>query len=318
MSTNAVLQIQDLTKRYPAASNGEGKLALDRLNLTVYRGEIFGYLGPNGAGKTTTIRLLLDLIRPTSGSANILGLDAQKQSVNVKRFLGNLPSELTLWEHMTGTQIIHYLAGLRPGCDTRYAMQLAERLDLHLNQRVGSYSTGNRRKLGIVQALMHKPPFLILDEPTNGLDPLVRQTFNQMLEEVRDEGRTVFLSSHVLSEVEQICDRVGVLRDGVLQAVEGVHDLKQAYYRWVTIRTTETSVFNQAEWSALDGVEDVRITPGQVRLRVCGRMDAVVKLAARYPVDDLKVEEPSLEHFFMTFYDSSGSEGVKDGARRHD
>ena len=201
-----ILETINLTKHYP------GKLALDHLNLAVQQGEIFGYLGPNGAGKSTTIRLLLDLIRPTEGQAQILGMDTRRHSVAIKRHVGNLPAEVRLWDHLTGVQVLRYLCGLRPGCDWDYACSLAERLQLDLSTLVSDYSTGNRRKLGLIQALMHRPALLILDEPTTGLDPLVQQTFYDLMREIRNEGRTVFLSSHVLSEVETICDRVGILR----------------------------------------------------------------------------------------------------------
>ncbi len=300
MRQHIVLQTTDLTKRYPAARGQEGRLALDHLNLVVQRGEIFGYLGPNGAGKTTTIRLLLDLIRPSSGSVEILGLDSRRDSVTVKRLLGNLPSEVRLWDHMTGWQVLRYLSRLRPGCNFDHAVQLAERLNLNLNPRVRSYSTGNKRKLGIVQALMHRPPLLILDEPTMGLDPLVSQTFNQLLLEARDYGQTVFLSSHVLSEVEQVCDRVAVLRDGTLQAVERISELKNVFYRWLTFHTP--APLDADEWAALPGVNSVERLPNGIRVCLTGSVDAVVKLAARYPIHNLTIEEPTLEDFFMTFY----------------
>lgn len=300
MRQHIVLQTTDLTKRYPGNRSQPGRLALDQLNLVVQRGEIFGYLGPNGAGKTTTIRLLLDLIRPSSGSVQILGLDSRRDSVKVKRLVGNLPSEVRLWDHMTGWQVLRYMCRLRPGCDFQYAVQLAERLNLNLNPRVRSYSTGNKRKLGIVQALMHHPPLLILDEPTMGLDPLVSQTFNQLLLEARELGQTVFLSSHVLSEVEQVCDRVAVLRDGSLQAVERIRDLKNVFYRWLTFHTPAT--IDMAEWAALPGVNSVETVANGFRVCLTGSVDPVVKLAARYPIQNLSIEEPSLEDFFMTFY----------------
>jgi len=300
MRQHFVLQTIDLTKRYPGARGQVGRLALDRLNLSVERGEIFGYLGPNGAGKTTTIRLLLDLIRPSSGSAQILGLDSRRDSVTVKRLLGNLPSEVRLWDHMTGMQVLRFLSRLRPGCNFDHAVELAERLSLNLNLRVRSYSTGNRRKLGIVQALMHRPPLLILDEPTMGLDPLVSQTFNQLLLEARDRGQTVFLSSHVLSEVEQVCDRVAVLRDGTLQAVERISDLKNVFYRWMTFHTN--TVLDPDPWAALPGVNSVERVSAGLRVCLTGSVDPVLKLAARYPIHNLTIEEPSLEDFFMTFY----------------
>ena len=300
MRQHFALQTTDLTKRYPGTRNQPGRLALDRLNLSVQRGEIFGYLGPNGAGKTTTIRLLLDLIRPSSGSVQILGLDARRDSVTVKRLLGNLPSEVRLWDHMTGMQVLRYLSRLRPGCTFDHAIELAERLSLNLHTRVRGYSTGNKRKLGIVQALMHRPALLILDEPTMGLDPLVSQTFNQLLLEARELGQTVFLSSHVLSEVEQVCDRVAVLRDGSLQAVERISDLKNVFYRWLTFHSS--AVFDPEPWAALPGVNSAERVPGGLRVCLTGSVDPVLKLAARYPIHNMTIEEPSLEDFFMTFY----------------
>lgn len=300
MTQNVVLETINLTKRYAGTRGHPGRLALNRLSLTVQRGEIFGYLGPNGAGKTTTIRLMLDLIRPTEGSVRIFGLDAHRDAVSIKRMVGNLSSEVRLWDHLTGLQVLRYLCRLRPGCDFRYALELAERLNLNLNVSVRNYSTGNKRKLGIIQALMHKPQLLIFDEPTMGLDPLVSHTFNQLIREVRDEGRTVFLSSHVLSEVEQVCDRVAVLRDGTLQAVERISDLKNVLYRWVTLVTR--APLEPREFMALPGVNDAQRIDKGIRICVTGSLDPVIKLAARYPIDDLSVEQPTLEDFFMTFY----------------
>ncbi len=294
-----VLETINLTKQYP------GKRALDHLNLTVYQGEIFGYLGPNGAGKSTTIRLLLDLIRPTAGRARVLGMDTRRESVKIKRYVGNLPAEVQLWDHLTGLQVLQYLCGLRPGCDLTYALQLAERLLLNLDQHVRDYSTGNKRKLGLVQSLMHRPPLLILDEPTTGLDPLVQQIFSDLMQEIRNEGRTVFLSSHVLSEVDSICDRVGILRDGKLEAVERINKLKQVQYRWVTLVTATAG--NRADWEGLPGVSAVVAQDDGLRLRVSGSLDAVIKQAAHFTIDDLRVEEPSLEEIFLAYYGSTKS-----------
>lgn len=294
-----VIETTNLTKRYP------GKLALDHLNLSVQKGEIFGYLGPNGAGKSTTIRLLLDLIRPTTGSARLLGMDTRRQSVAIKHHVGNLPGEALLWDHLTGEQVLRYLCRLRPGCDWHYANQLAERLHLDLSIRTRDYSTGNRRKLGLIQALMHRPALLILDEPTSGLDPLMQQTFYELMREIRSDGRTVFLSSHVLSEVEAICDRVGILRDGRLQAVERISDLTRVHYRWVTLYADHA--LDHAVWSALPGVSEVALIAGGIRMRAAGSLDAIVKQAAQITVQDMRIEEPGLEDIFLTYYgDTNG------------
>jgi ABC-2 type transport system ATP-binding protein len=294
MRLEPVLETVNLTKNYP------GKLALDRLNLSVQQGEIFGYLGPNGAGKSTTIRLILNLIHPTSGSIRVLGMDSRRQSVEIKRYIGNLPSEVRLWEHLTGMQVLQYLCGLRPGCDIKYALELAERLALDLSVHTRDYSTGNKRKIGLIQALMHRPPLLILDEPTTGLDPLMQQRFYELMREVRDAGHTVFLSSHVLAEVDNICDRVGILRNGSLQAIERVEDLKRVQYRLVTIFTD--APVNRADWSGLEGVTEVNPIVGGVRLCVTGLLDAVIKQAAQVTVRDIRIEEPSLEDVFLAYY----------------
>lgn len=292
----SAIDISGLTKRYP----GKQTPSLDNLSLQIRQGEIFGYLGPNGAGKTTTIRLMLDLIRPTTGSIKILGMDVHRQSTAVRRLVGNLPGELRLWDHLNGYQVLRYLAGLRPGCDLNYAYLLAERLDLDLHVRSASYSTGNKRKLGIVQAMMHRPPLLILDEPTNGLDPLVRQTFHELLNEARAAGQTVFLSSHVLSEVQAVCDRVGILRKGVLQLVQPVANLEISVDRIITIYSQDDLA--AAPWMHLQGVQKVETGHGCIRLFVAGSLDPIIKFAGQYTIADMRVDVASLEHVFMEFY----------------
>ncbi|GAB4514058.1 MAG: ABC transporter ATP-binding protein [Anaerolineae bacterium] len=290
------ITISDLTKRYP----GKKTPALDQLNLTIREGEIFGYLGPNGAGKTTTIRLMLDFIRPTQGHVRILNRDVQQESVQVRRLVGNLPGELSLWGRLTGRQILRYLAGLRPGCDLTYAYQLAERLYLDLDVKSDNYSTGNKRKVGIIQAMMHRPPVLILDEPTNGLDPLIRNTFHDLLHEARENGQTVFLSSHVLSEVQAICDRVGILREGQLRLVEDMRTLRTNLERLVTLYSHER--LNAVDWRSLPGVRTVETGHGYLRLIVQGSLDEILKQAAQFAIEDMRVEVAGLEQLFMEIY----------------
>lgn len=293
-SPDIVIQTEGLTKRYGKAP------ALDNLSLEVQRGEIFGYLGPNGAGKTTTIRLLLDFIRPTSGRARILGMDAQSESVKLHQHIGNLPGELSLWNHLTGWEVVRYLAGLRGGVDERYVGELAERLDMDMSRKVKACSSGMKRKLGLIQALMHKPDLLILDEPTNGLDPLVQQTFHKLMREVAAEGRTVFMSSHNLPEVETTCDRVGILREGRLRAVERISDLKQVRFRWMTLRVAGEA--DSSRFGQLAGVSDVSQHNGTIRFRITGELDPVIKLAAQYHIVDMAYEEPTLEEIFLEYY----------------
>ncbi|MHB8627982.1 MAG: ABC transporter ATP-binding protein [Aggregatilineales bacterium] len=302
MNTTPAIQTSGLTKFYQ-----RGKVALDGLNLTVQSGEIFGYLGPNGAGKTTTIRLLLDIIRPNSGSASLLGLNAHTDSIAVHRRIGFLPGELNLWNGRTGRQVINYLARIRGGVDKGYVQSLTERLSLDLSKSIRSYSSGNRRKLGLIIALMHKPDLLILDEPTNGLDPLMQQTFHELMVEARNEGRTVFLSSHILSEVQQICERVAILRDGKLQAVERVTDLTRVQFHWVTFRFRQP--VDPVRLKGIPGVSDVSVegTGGDtLRFRLSGDFDPVMRAVNDQYLAEVRVHEPSLEEIFLTYYGGNG------------
>lgn len=294
-TSQAVIQIDGLTKYY-----GQYK-ALDNLNLEVYQGEIFGYLGPNGAGKTTTIRMLLDLIRPSSGKALIFGFDAQHDSVKLHQKLGNLPGELALWNHMTGWEVIRYMGGLRGGVDLDYVKTLAERLDMDLSRKVKKCSSGMKRKIGLIQSLMHRPPLLILDEPTNALDPLVQQTLYELLREAANDGTTIFMSSHNLVEVEHTCDRVGILRGGKLKTVQHIANLKQVRFRWMTLHFAESVA--PAQFENLPGVSDVSAFNGKIRLRLTGEVDPVIKQAAQHHVIDMTYQDPSLEEIFLEYYD---------------
>lgn len=299
-----IIQTENLSKAYRKAK-GEAIYALKNLNLSVQPGEIFGYLGPNGAGKTTTIRLLLDIIRPTSGHGRIFGQDAQQHSVDLHRRIGFLPGELTLWKNYSGQQVVGYIGRIRGGVDAGYVKQLAARLELDLNLRVRSYSTGNKRKLGLMLALMNKPELLILDEPTSGLDPLMQQIFNELMLDVQKEGRTVFLSSHILSEVQAICDRVGILRGGELKAVERVSDLTHADFRWVEVRFKDSVLPNAL--ANVAGVSEITTIENGLRLRLHGDFDPLMRALAPYYVKDVRMQEPSLEEIFLTFYGNNGS-----------
>jgi ABC-2 type transport system ATP-binding protein len=300
--TPNVIQTENLTKLYKGKPP---KLALDRLNLSVQRGEIFGYLGPNGAGKTTTIKLLLDLIRPTEGHARLFGLDVNQDSLAVRRRGAFLPGELSLWDNQTGLQIVRYVASLRGGVDMTYVYELAERLDYDLTKKVRASSTGNKRKLGLILALMNKSELLILDEPTTGLDPLMQQIFYQLALEARDAGRTIFMSSHVLSEVQAICDRVGILRNGKLEAVERVDALTHVDFRWVTLRLRERA--NAADLATVMGVSEVQSDGNTVKLRLTGDFDPLLRAISGYYVEDLRVQEPTLEEIFLTYYGDSAA-----------
>ena len=276
--------------------------ALDALNIQVNRGEIFGFLGPNGAGKTTTIRLLLDLIRPTRGRATVLGLDAQGDAVELHRRVGFLPSELNLWRNQRADRILRYVASVRGDERTVLAEadRLAERLALDTSRKVRTYSSGNRRKLGLVIAMMHKPELLILDEPSSGLDPLMQQTFYQLLREAKEEGRTVFLSSHILSEVQTICDRVGILRDGILRAVESVEALTHVEFRRIRIRAREAIPAELLH--DVEGVSGVRVNGRTAELQLHGDFDPLLRALSDIYIEDLAQHDPSLEEIFLAYY----------------
>jgi ABC-2 type transport system ATP-binding protein len=296
----AIIETQGLTKRYGS------KRGITNVSFQVQEGEVFGFLGPNGAGKTTTIRTLMALLRADEGSARINGLDIWDQSVEIKRLVGYLPGELSLDPTLTGGQILEYFGHLRGGVDQTYLKQLIARLEFDPTRKFRQYSSGNKRKIGLIQAFMHRPRLLILDEPTNGLDPLNQQEFDRMVKEVRADGRTVFLSSHILTEVEQTCSRVGIIREGQLVRVGSVAELKDIKRHDVTITFADAAPAET--FKALPGVDqlDVLGDGHTLRMAVSGGLDAVVKAAAQYSVVSLTSQEPSLEEIFLRFYEGDG------------
>ncbi len=299
MSDNqAVIQTHDLTKYYGPVRG------LERLNLEVRRGEVFGFLGPNGAGKTTTIRLLLDFIRPTGGTASVLGLDPRRHSREVRRRVDYLPGDMVLYERMTGNQLLSYLANLRGGVDWKFVDEMVERLQCNLAQPIRSLSRGNRQKIGLVQAFMKRPEIIIMDEPTSGLDPLIQQEFYGMVEEVRADGRTVFMSSHNMPEVERVCDRVGIIRQGELIAVEDVHALKERALHQLELHFA--APVPEEAFSNLPGVRDVTVEDAVLRCTVIGKPDALIKAVARFEVLKLISHEPNLEDIFLSYYSEGG------------
>jgi ABC-2 type transport system ATP-binding protein len=299
----ALIEVSGLTKRYGR------KRGITDVSFQVGEGEVFGFLGPNGAGKTTTMRLLMGLLFPDSGGARIGGLDCWRQSVDVKREVGYLPGDLSLDPDLTGGQILAYLANLRGGVDRAHLEGLIARLDLDPTRKFRHYSHGNKQKVGLIQAFMHRPRLLILDEPTSGLDPLNQQEFDRMVAEVRADGRSVFLSSHILSEVESMCDRVGIIRDGRVVRIGGVAELKDIKRHEMDL--TFVGVPPAEELRALPGVErlEMLLDERTVRVTVQGEIDPVIKLAARYSLANLVSREPSLEDVFLRFYqDGDASE----------
>jgi ABC-2 type transport system ATP-binding protein len=295
MSDDFAIRMTRLTKDY-----GQGHGLFD-LDLDVKRGEILGFLGPNGAGKSTTMRLLLDLIKPTSGSATLLGLDSRADSLEIRRRVGFLPGELALYPMLSGAAMLDYLAELRGGVDRGVRDALAERFDADLGRRIRELSTGNRQKLGLIQAFMHEPELLILDEPIAGLDPLVQQSFHALLSEVAAQGRTVFLSSHTLSEVERVADRVAMLRRGRLVVVDSLEDLRE-----VAVQRLEIEFGGDAprveELAALPGVREVALEGAHLVVTFEGSVDALVKAIAAHEVRSIRSRDDDLEEIFLRYY----------------
>jgi ABC-2 type transport system ATP-binding protein len=296
----AIIQTEKLTKTY-----GEHRGIVD-VDLEVAETEVFGFLGPNGAGKTTTIRTILDLIRPTSGRAFVFGIESTADPVAIHRRIGYIPGEFALYDRLTGGQTIEYFANLRGGVDRAYQQALIQRLDVDPTRKFKEYSKGNKQKIGLVIALQHRPDLLILDEPTSGLDPLVQQSFYQLVREAKAEGRTVFLSSHILSEVERTADRVAIIRDGRLVKVDSVEGLRDLAHHEVELRFVD-GVPAEA-FSGLPGISDVKVEDHILRMRVSGPITPVVQVAARYELLDFVSREPTLEETFLAQYGEHGTE----------
>jgi ABC-2 type transport system ATP-binding protein len=290
-----VIETRQLTKRY-GTNRG-----IDEISLTVRQGEVFGLLGPNGAGKTTLIRTLLDLLHPTAGTAAILGLDSHAGSVEIRRRIGNLPGDFAYGPpSLTGRALLEFFGALRGVRSLGAAEALAERFRADLDRPLGQLSRGNRQKIGLIQALFHEPELVILDEPTSGLDPLVQEQFLDVVAEQREAGRTVLMSSHVLDEVQRSCDRVGIIRDGRLIAVEAVSEMVAHSVR--RVRIVFADAVEPAAFAHLEGVTNVLAVDGGLTFDVSGGLDAVVKLAARHQVTDIEVTHPSLEELFLRYY----------------
>jgi len=294
----SAIRTERLTKAYGKNRGIRG------VDLEVREGEVFGFLGPNGAGKTTTIRTLLGFLRPTSGDARIFGLDVRNESVEIRSRLGNLPGEFALEDRMTGEQLLGFFARLRGVKDLGYAHELAERLGADLHRPMRRLSRGNKQKIGLVQAMFHRPPLLILDEPTGGLDPLVQEEFLKIVGEVRDEGRTVFFSSHVLPEVERVSDRVGIIREGELVTVEPTHELVDKAFRHVEL--TFDGRVDPEPFERLPGIRDLKADGASLSFTLYDGLDEMVKLASRHRLVAMEYERPSLEEIFLTYYGREG------------
>ena len=292
--SDPVIRTHGLTKYY---GKSRGIVGLD---LEVAPGEIFGYLGPNGAGKTTTIRVLLDLIRPTEGRAEVFGLDHRRDGIAIRHRIGYLPGELRLYGSVSAAELFSYFGHLRHRFDPVDTARIAEALDLDTTREIRTLSHGNRQKVGLVQALMGRPEIVILDEPTQGLDPFVQQTFYRLLEEVRADGRTVFMSSHVLPEIERTCDRVAIVREGRLLAVERVADLKARALRRLELRFG--APLPAGAFADVGGVRDVIVDGSIVTCTVAGPVAGLFRAAVAFDLVDVVSSEPGLEEIFLAYY----------------
>lgn len=293
----AAVELDALTKYYGPHRGVED------VTLEVRPGRAFGFLGPNGAGKSTTMRVLLDFHRPTSGRALVLGLDSRTESIEVRRRTGYLSGDIALYERLTAAEQLRWLARLRGGVAPSMIEGLAERLGLDLSRRIGELSKGNRQKVGLVQAFMHEPELLILDEPTSGLDPLVQHTFQQLVRETVADGRTVFLSSHILDEVDRACDEVAIIREGKLVAVQTIEALRARSLRQV--RITFDHDVDPDDFRRLPDVREVSGDRRSISILTGGGIDAIVKQAAHHHVLDLVSEQADLESVFLAYYDGS-------------
>ncbi len=288
-----ILETNNLTKYYL-----KGKvLGIKDVNLNIGEGEVFGFLGPNGAGKSTTIRVLLDFIRPTSGSAKIFNKDIQKNTVEIKEDIGYLPGEIYLPEDMTGMECINYYKNFKKKVVKKYLDELIEKLDLDTKKRIKTYSKGNKQKLAIILAMMHKPKLLLLDEPTSGLDPLNQQAFYNCIFETKKWDTTTFFSTHILPEAEKICDRIGIIKDGNVKAVKTIKEFHEGNIRRIIVKTKEKLPLEK-----FNTVKSEKTKTGYT-LTVSGANGEIVKQLAKYDIKDFKIEEPTLEEIFIHYYE---------------
>jgi ABC-2 type transport system ATP-binding protein len=292
------IETENLTKYY---GKHRGVLSLF---LQIKEGQIFGYLGPNGAGKTTTIRLLMSLIRPTDGNVKVLGLDLNKSGLEVRRHIGYIGGELSLYEDLTGKELLNYLGNLRRNVDWTLVSDLSGVFECDLTRSIRELSRGNKQKIDLIQAFMHRPELLILDEPTIGLDPLMQHAFLELLDKVKKEGRTVFLSSHNLGEVEKICDEIGIIKEGKLVAVESVESLKQKFLKHIEVEFKSAPPLEA--FAGIPNVRDVKTKGTIFEFVVSGQLDPMLKRIAEFEVENLTSKDISIEDIFMTYY--SGEE----------
>lgn len=288
----SIIEVSHLTKYY-----GKSRGIVD-VSFNVEEGEIFGFIGPNGAGKSTTIRLLLSLIHPTEGQGKVFGLDVTKNGPEIRRDIGYLPSEVFYYEGMKVIDLLKYSASFYEGDFTERMKELSDLMELEMNRRISDLSYGNKKKVGIVQGLLHNPKLLLLDEPTSGLDPLMQRKFFDLIKEENKRGVTVFFSSHILGEVQRLCNRVGIIREGSMVEISDIRTLQQNNYKKISVTAGLSS-----EFFDIEGVTNVQTENGTVNFFFKGDINAVLQKIGSVQVDDVTIEEPTLEEIFMHYYE---------------
>lgn len=291
-----VIKFQNVTKSYGGARG------ITNVSLDVMPGEVYGFLGPNGAGKTTSISLMVDLIRPTSGKISIFGLDSIKSSVHIHQRIGFLTDDMAMDKGLTGWQQLEYFGGLRGNFNKKMARELAERLNCKLSAKFKSLSRGNRQKVGLISALMHDPELLILDEPTSGLDPLIQAEFNKIILERRDQGKTAFISSHILSEVQELCDRVAFIKEGKIIGVKGLEELGQEAPSQIHIHTADKRILQVLRKTS--GIKNLTTKAGSISCTFTGDINNLLGVLSKFRLSHLTVQDADLETMFMKYYRS--------------
>ncbi len=287
-----IIETTELTKYYGTVRG------IENVSLSVNKGEIFGFIGPNGAGKSTTIRTLLGLIFPTSGEAKIFGKDAIKEGPSIRASIGYLPSEVFYYDKMKVLDLLKYSASFYPKAKAKRLYELSEIMSLNLNRRIEDLSYGNKKKVGIVQGLLHEPELIILDEPTSGLDPLMQAKFFELIQEENRKGATVFFSSHILSEVQHLCDRVGIIKDGIVIKTEDIETLRKEQYKRITLKSAllANSSFD------LEGIKELKANEDTLSFYYNGELSVLLQAIAAIPLEDCLIEDPTLEEIFMHYY----------------
>ncbi len=296
MAASPIIKLENLTKKFGTARG------VTEVNLTVNKGEVFGFIGPNGAGKSTTIRMLLDFIRPTEGTITVLGMDSKRDSLAIRRRVGYISGDMALENRLTGRQYLEYMAGIHGNIPWSNVQKYVDRLQCEIEKKIGSLSRGNRQKIALVAALMHNPDLLILDEPTSGLDPLMQAEFAKLITEHTSKGKTAFISSHVLSEIQELCDRVGFIKEGKLMSVTPLNELLAQSFRSVSITLSKKATASLLK--DVQNVTDVTVDGNIITCKVSGDFTPLLKKLSSHRVTDMLIREPDLEELFLGMYET--------------